>query len=175
MTRFLLIKTAFLFVDLFSLLTTTTAFPLLYQATMDSADPAEAIFLTTDYDLYGALNLNASASAEDVKKAYRRLALIYHPDKLASSTPEVQQAGHIQFQQIGYAYAVLSDEKRKSRYDDTGRTDEVGLGDGTKRTKEEWEEYFKELWQGEVSATSIGDFFDSYEGEHASALLRILN
>ena len=126
------------------------------------ADPAEAIFGTEDYDLYSALHLTSSASTEEIKKAYRKLALLHHPDKLASASVEKQEQGKTVFQQIGYAYAVLNDGKRKEVYDSTGRTDE-GAG-GNKRTREEWDDYFRELWKGEVNATSIQDFFKAYEG-----------
>lgn len=128
------------------------------------ADPAEAIFHTSDYDLYAALNLKEAATVDEIKKAYRRLALLSHPDKLASSTLEEQEEGKQRFQQIGYAYAVLNDKDRRERYDATGRTDDVGLGGGEKKTQEEWNEYFKQLWEGEVNAVSIQEFFKAYEG-----------
>ena len=51
----------------------------------------------------------------DIRKAYRRLALQYHPDRNAG--PD-QEACKVKFQQIGHAYEVLSDERRRKEYDD---------------------------------------------------------
>lgn len=63
-------------------------------------------------DLYRCLELRAGASIEDVKKAYRRLALLYHPDK--PNTGDRQK-----FEKIKDAYTFLSDPKNKAFYDAT--------------------------------------------------------
>jgi curved DNA-binding protein len=63
-------------------------------------------------DYYRTLGLNRDASQEEVKKAYRRLALKYHPDRNRddSGTEDV-------FKEIGEAYAVLSDPEKRRIYD----------------------------------------------------------
>lgn len=66
----------------------------------------------------------------------------------------------MKFQQIGFAYDVLKDEKRKSNYDATGKTEEVMSG----KSEEEWKEYFKELWKGEVNAETLDEFKKNYQG-----------
>ena len=137
-------------------------------------DPATQLFGDSEdgIDLYGALNLNKSdaPTVDAIKKAYRRLALAYHPDKQAATLSEAERAeATLQFQRIGYAYAVLSDETRKARYDATGRTDQGGIED--LKGDASWEDYFKTLWSGEVNADTIDDFFASYEG--SSSLLFI--
>ena len=78
-------------------------------------------------DLYERLQLAPSASADEVRKSYRRLALKHHPDK--GGKPET-------FKSISEAYAVLSDTERRRMYDATGEAelanlDELfgGLGD----------------------------------------------
>ena len=63
----------------------------------------------------GSETADAPRTVRQIRKAYRKLALKCHPDKGGDEK---------QFQQVGYAYAVLSDEKRRKRFDDTGRTDE---------------------------------------------------
>lgn len=68
-------------------------------------------------DYYAALGLEKSASAEQIKKAYRKLALKYHPDK----NPDDKQAEE-RFKQITEAYAVLSDPEKKQQYDQFGET-----------------------------------------------------
>lgn len=119
-----------------------------------------------DIDLYAVLSLSRTASASDIKSAYRRLALLHHPDKVQQSTSDetrTPEEAHAKFQQIGFAYAVLKDETRRKRYDESGRTDE-GSGEGA-RTEAEWKDYFRELWSGEVSGESIDEFTKNYQGE----------
>jgi curved DNA-binding protein CbpA len=63
-------------------------------------------------DYYQVLNVSRDASAEDIKKAFRRLALQYHPDR----NPEnVQEAGE-KFKEINEAYEVLGDEQKRWQY-----------------------------------------------------------
>ncbi|KAI9265610.1 hypothetical protein BY458DRAFT_513440 [Sporodiniella umbellata] len=67
-------------------------------------------------NLYQSLGLTKSATTSDIKKAYRKLALKYHPDKNPNSTDK--------FKEIKYAYEILSDEKKRRVYDRYG---ELGL------------------------------------------------
>ncbi|ROT61693.1 putative dnaJ-like subfamily B member 6 isoform X2 [Penaeus vannamei] len=60
-------------------------------------------------DYYKVLELNRSASQADIKKAYRRLALKWHPDK----NPDNQDEATKKFKEISEAYEVLSDEKKR--------------------------------------------------------------
>jgi len=75
-------------------------------------------------DLYGTLGLARDATTVEIKQAYRKLALQWHPDK-NSDNPEA----HSRFQLISEAYSILSDEQKRKRYDLTGETeDEVRSG-----------------------------------------------
>ncbi|XP_058524142.1 dnaJ homolog subfamily C member 5G [Ochotona princeps] len=65
--------------------------------------------------LYAVLELKKGASPEEVKRAYRRLALQYHPDK----NPGDPQAAEI-FKEINTAHAILSDPKKRRIYDQHG-------------------------------------------------------
>ncbi len=69
-------------------------------------------------DLYSALGVSKTASADEIKKAYRKLALQYHPDKNPGD-----KASEDKFKQISAAYAVLGDETKKSQYDMYGSAD----------------------------------------------------
>jgi DnaJ family protein A protein 2 len=71
--------------------------------------------------LYDALGVARDASADDIKKAYRKLALSNHPDK--GGDPE-------KFKTISHAYEVLSDDQRKMMYDQTGSDQELSEGGG---------------------------------------------
>ncbi len=64
-------------------------------------------------DYYKALGVSESASAEEIKKIYRKLAVKYHPDK----NPDNPKQAETRFKEISEAYYVLSDEKRRAQYD----------------------------------------------------------
>ena len=126
----------------------------------DQRDPAALFFGSDSVDLYATLTLTESASSEEIKRAYRKLALIYHPDKHATKGESAKADASLKFQQIGFAYAVLSDEKKRNRYDRTGKTDEgfdVGLGE------DGWEAYFEELFD-RVTREKLDQMKKEYQG-----------
>ena len=68
-------------------------------------------FLEKDY--YKVLGVSKDASADDIKKSYRKLARKHHPDANKGNT-----ASEEKFKEISEAYNVLSDEKRRKEYDE---------------------------------------------------------
>lgn len=66
-------------------------------------------------DYYEVLGVNKDASAEEIKKAYRKSAMKYHPDR----NPGDKEAEE-KFKELGEAYEVLSDDEKRSRYDQFG-------------------------------------------------------
>ncbi len=70
----------------------------------------------TEQDYYKILGISRSASPEEIKKAYRKLALKYHPDKVKSNKQEAEE----KFKKISEAYAVLSNPKKRKDYDTFG-------------------------------------------------------
>jgi molecular chaperone DnaJ len=71
----------------------------------------------TKRDYYEILGVKKSASLDDIKKAYRELALKYHPDRV----PHEQKKGaEEKFKEISEAYAVLSDSQKRALYDQYG-------------------------------------------------------
>ncbi|XP_020589820.1 dnaJ homolog subfamily B member 1-like [Phalaenopsis equestris] len=67
-------------------------------------------------DYYNILKVNRNATNEDFRKAYRRLAMIWHPDKHRDD----KQVAEVKFKEISEAYDVLSDPKKRAIYDEYG-------------------------------------------------------
>ena len=70
--------------------------------------------MTDRRDYYEVLDVSKDASKEEIKRAYRKLALKYHPDR--NKAPDAES----QFKEISEAYAVLSDDEKRSQYDRFG-------------------------------------------------------
>ena len=73
-------------------------------------------------DYYNILGLTKSATEEDIKKAFRKLAQKYHPDKKGGDEAKFKEASE--------AYAVLSDQKKRAEYDTYGKTFAGGSSGG---------------------------------------------
>ena len=76
-------------------------------------------------DYYEVLGVSKSADATEIKKAYRKLALKYHPDKNPGD-----KEGEEKFKEAAEAYDVLSNEEKKRRYDQVGHAGVGGAGQG---------------------------------------------
>lgn len=84
------------------------------SATEDSPPPQAASSTTTSQNYYEILGITPEATDEEIKRAYRKLALRLHPDK--NPDPDAPA----QFQAVDKAYKVLSDPKLRSTYDQLG-------------------------------------------------------
>ncbi|KAI1122646.1 hypothetical protein F5Y10DRAFT_281552 [Nemania abortiva] len=106
---------------------------------------------------YEVLGLERTATADQVKSAYRKLALKNHPDKVSE---DQKQKAHETFQSIAFAYAVLSDPIRRKRYDETGSTSEsVVDSDGFS-----WSDFYREQFRDAISDDAIEKFAAQYKG-----------
>ncbi|KAL9020499.1 MAG: hypothetical protein Q9185_002272 [Variospora sp. 1 TL-2023] len=109
-----------------------------------------------DLDPYNTLNLSPTASAGEIKTAYKKLALKHHPDKAPASE---KHTAHTTFQNIAFAYAILSSPHRRQLYDSTGSTSETlaGADDGF-----DWLSFFRNQYSS-LSASALSDFSTSYK------------
>lgn len=73
--------------------------------------------MSTKRDYYEILGVQKGASKEEIKKAYRNLALKYHPDRVSA---DKKKEAEEKFKEISEAYAVLSDDQKRSQYDQFG-------------------------------------------------------
>src|SRR5438552_12848929 len=71
----------------------------------------------TKRDYYEVLSITRTASDEEVKRAYRRLAMKYHPDR---NEGDGKHEAEIKFKECAEAYEVLSDPEKRKRYDQFG-------------------------------------------------------
>ena len=76
-------------------------------------------------DYYAVLGLEKGASDDEIKRAFRKLAIKYHPDKNQGNKEAEEK-----FKEINEAYQVLSDPEKKARYDQFGTADFDGSGFG---------------------------------------------
>ncbi|KAM4896702.1 dnaJ homolog subfamily C member 9 isoform 2-T2 [Sylvia borin] len=113
----------------------------------------EAAFGTAD--LYGVLGVRRGASPQEIRRGYHRVSLRLHPDRVP---PEEKEEATRRFQVLGKVYAVLSDEKQRVVYDETGTVDEdcEALQDGR-----DWLQYWRLLFK--VTVKDIEDFHKNYK------------
>ncbi|KAH0830555.1 hypothetical protein J3R83DRAFT_2010 [Lanmaoa asiatica] len=111
-------------------------------------------------DLYAVLALKSDTSQEDIRKSYRKLALLCHPDKHTNSSEHERAHALKRFQQIGFAYAVLGDEKRRQKYDRTGTTGEGLIDPGDDGG---WDAYFQDLFD-RVTRGRLDEMKKEYQG-----------
>ena len=71
-------------------------------------------------DYYEVLGLQKGASLDDIKRAYRKLAVKWHPDKWQQASDAEKKKAEENFKELAEAYDVLSDEQKRARYDQFG-------------------------------------------------------
>ncbi|KAJ5810720.1 uncharacterized protein N7503_002938 [Penicillium pulvis] len=103
--------------------------------------------MVADTAYYDALGVPPTATELEIKKAYRKLAIVTHPDKNPGD-----ETAHARFQAIGEAYQVLSNEDLRKRYDKFGKEDAVPGGGF-----EDPSEFFSMIFGGEAFVDLIGE------------------
>ena len=105
---------------------------------------------TAQRDYYDVLGVGRDASADEIKKAYRKLAVRYHPDRNPGD-----QSAEEQFKEASEAYGVLGDPEKRSRYDRFGH---AGIGGAGQPMNSEIFADFQDLFRGSVFDL-FGDMF----------------
>ncbi|XP_011036929.1 PREDICTED: dnaJ homolog subfamily B member 8-like [Populus euphratica] len=104
---------------------------------------------------YTVLGIRRDASSSDIRSAYRKLAMKWHPDKWAQN-PGVAGEAKRRFQQIQEAYSVLSDRSKKSMYD-------AGLYDPLEEEDEEFCDFMQEMISMMNNVKDEGDSFEDLQ------------
>src|SRR3954463_2734897 len=78
----------------------------------------------TKRDYYEILGVEKTAGGEEIKRAYRRLAMKYHPDR---NNGDGRAEAELRFKECAEAYEVLSDDKKRQRYDQFGHQGVAGM------------------------------------------------
>ena len=106
-------------------------------------------------DYYDSLGVQRDASADEIKRAYRKLALKHHPDKGGTSN-------EAKFKEVNEAYQVLSDPKKRAAYDQFGSAEGFGgFGAGGGQG-------FEDIFGGRggfAGGGGLGDIFESFFGQ----------
>ncbi len=111
---------------------------------------------TNKRDYYEVLGISRGASQDEVKKAYRKLALKHHPDRNKGD-----KGAEEKFKEAAEAYAVLSDSDKRAQYDQFGHS----LGGAGFQGFEGFEDAFRGF--GDIFGDIFEDFFGASTGRHA--------
>ncbi len=106
-------------------------------------------------DYYEILGINKNASKEEIKKAFRKLAHKYHPDK--------QGGDQVKFKEASEAYSVLSDDKKRQEYDAYGRVFNDG-GPGPAGSGFSGFDFSQFAQNGGFEGFDLGDIFGEFFG-----------
>lgn len=121
-------------------------------------------------DYYSVLGVSRTATQDDIKKAYRKLALKWHPDK----NPDNKEEAEKKFKELSEAYEVLSDKSKRDVYDRYGNEGVRQTGSSSSDFPSDFsgftftfrnpDEVFREFFSGQDPFASFFDDFSSFGG-----------
>src|SRR3972149_10827472 len=120
-------------------------------------------------DYYKILGVLRNASDEEIKKAYRKLAMQYHPDR----NPGKEKWANEKFKEINEAYGVLGDPQKRRQYDQFGTVGNIGDIFGSPFTTTTFEEMMKDFGGAGLRFDFLDDIFgDLLKGRGSSFSFR---
>ena len=116
-------------------------------------------------DYYGILGVSRDVDEKTIKKAYRNLAMKYHPDR----NPGKEKEANEKFKKINEAYAVLGDPEKRRQYDQFGTVGDIGDIFGSPFTRTTFEDLIKDIRRAHLGFDVFDDVFsDSLKGKRFS-------
>lgn len=112
--------------------------------------------MNTDY--YSILGINRDASQEQIKKAYRKLAMKYHPDR----NPGNEQWANDRFKEINEAFSVLGDPQKRHQYDQFGTVGAAGDVFRSGYTRTTFEDLMKDFGGAGLGFDFMDDIFGDF-------------
>jgi curved DNA-binding protein len=109
-------------------------------------------------DYYGILGVPQNASDTEIKKAYRKLAMQYHPDR----NPGKEKWANEKFKEINEAYAVLGNPQKRRQYDQFGTVGNIGDIFGSRSTATTFEEMMRDLGGAGLRFDFLDDVFGDF-------------
>ncbi|KAG7171566.1 dnaJ homolog subfamily C member 9-like [Homarus americanus] len=116
-------------------------------------DSCEELFASQD--LYKVLGVESNASDNELKKAYHRVSLKVHPDRVDKD--EKQEATQ-KFQTLGKVYSILCDKDRRAVYDESGEVDDENIAPDDR----DWDQYWRLLFK-KITVEDIKNFEAEYK------------
>lgn len=116
-------------------------------------------------EYYQILEVPRNASDDEIKKAYRKLAMQYHPDR----NPGKEKWANEKFKEMNEAYGVLGDPPKRKQYDQFGRVGEVGDIFGSPFTRTTFEDMMKDLGGAGLGFGFLDNIFGDFLRGRGSA------
>ena len=116
-------------------------------------------------DYYGILGVPKNASDAEIKKAYRKLAMQYHPDR----NPGKEKWANEKFKEINEAYGVLGDPQKRRQYDQFGTVGNIGDIFGSPFTTTTFEEMMKDFGGAGLGFDFLDDIFGDFLKDRGSS------
>jgi len=114
--------------------------------------------MTKDY--YQILGIPRNASGDKIKKAYRKLAMQYHPDR----NPGKEKWANEKFKEINEAFSILGDPAKRKRYNRFGTAEGINIGDifSSPSTKGTFEDVMKDFGGADLGFDFLDDIFGDF-------------
>jgi len=111
-------------------------------------------------DYYQILGVPRNSTNDEIKKAYRKLAMQYHPDR----NPGKEEWANGKFKEINEAYAILGDPEKRSQYDQFGTVGNIGDIFGSPFTRGTFEDMIRDFGGAGLRFDFLDDIFSDFLG-----------